>query len=315
MDTPTYVVEGGSTKPMGEKGSKKYATHGLSEDKTKKINALCKAKLKELPDVIADTDVHEVKMDGEVVAQYCTKCRRFTKGKSMHLAEGHVDPVGAVPASSSTKGDAMESVEQEACDSSLKVRLWHTKAVSRQHLNRKGMKQLGLPESTLFLPSYQVNLSTTKDRPLRWRVPVKQHNHFPTFPSNLVNAERSPSIPIFYVESRHGQFTNDIKFKDQLCYYVGHFRFSHSNPGCDNKTAAQTFFSFDKFDPSLSNKLKSLAASTSQKRVRWSATPQQQQQSYLPIKNLVAVKQQEIVWSTKNQPLIPTLNCATPASA
>jgi hypothetical protein len=325
MDTPTYVVDEARpvTPPppvLFEKGSKKYATHGLSEDKTKKINALCKAKLKELPEVISDSDHYEVTMDGEVVAQYCTKCRRFTKGKSMHAAAGHVDTSGTVPVTvvpPSRQGEESEDMtddhdgDDQSCGSLQKSPLWKTKAINRQHLNKKGMKQMGLPTTTLFLPNYQVNLSTTKDKPLRWRVPVKQHNHFPSFPSHLVSTGHSPSIPIFYVKARNGQFTSDIKFRDQLCYYVGHFRFSHSKPGCDNQTEAQTFFTFDKFDQPLANRLQSLSASTTGSSYQSKRVRQQ-----LPIKNLVAVKQQQVTWSLPPQSqLIPTRFSAAPASA
>ena len=42
-----------------------------------------------LPATIDNDYKHELKLDGQVVAKYCNKCRRFNKGKNAHNTSEH----------------------------------------------------------------------------------------------------------------------------------------------------------------------------------------------------------------------------------
>jgi hypothetical protein len=62
-----------------------------SKASTKKVvlNKLIKTTLKSLPMPVPDDATHEIKLDGMVVAKYCSKCKRFTKGKGLHSTFEH----------------------------------------------------------------------------------------------------------------------------------------------------------------------------------------------------------------------------------
>jgi hypothetical protein len=62
-----------------------------SKASTKKVvlNKLIKTTLKSLPMPVPDDAMHEIALDGVVVAKYCSKCKRFTKGKGLHSTFEH----------------------------------------------------------------------------------------------------------------------------------------------------------------------------------------------------------------------------------
>jgi hypothetical protein len=53
------------------------------------LNKLIKVMLKSLPMPVPDDAKHEIELDGVVVAKYCSKCKRFTKGKGLHSTFEH----------------------------------------------------------------------------------------------------------------------------------------------------------------------------------------------------------------------------------
>ena len=67
-------------------------TKSQSDDDASKLSSLIKAKLKTMPsrkEMPADAE-YSIEMDGKVVAEYCQKCRRFTKGDKRHSTKEHV---------------------------------------------------------------------------------------------------------------------------------------------------------------------------------------------------------------------------------
>jgi hypothetical protein len=67
------------------------STNVDSKASTKKVvlNKLIKTTLKSLPMPVPDDAMHEIELDGVVVAKYCSKCKRFTKGKGLHSTFEH----------------------------------------------------------------------------------------------------------------------------------------------------------------------------------------------------------------------------------
>jgi hypothetical protein len=68
---------------------KTNASSNSTSSSSDKLNKLIKKKLKSLSMPVPEDAVHEIKMDGKVVAKYCSKCKRFTKGKSIHSTAEH----------------------------------------------------------------------------------------------------------------------------------------------------------------------------------------------------------------------------------
>ena len=60
-----------------------------SNDEATKINQAIKDKLKELPSSVEDDAKLTVTVNGKVVAKYCKRCKRYTKGSSAHFTTEH----------------------------------------------------------------------------------------------------------------------------------------------------------------------------------------------------------------------------------
>jgi hypothetical protein len=71
-------------KPKGQSKG-----HGLDAASTKRINLLGKKKLKEYTDISTVPDGLEIMENGKLVAKFCSKCRFFTKGLTMHSSATH----------------------------------------------------------------------------------------------------------------------------------------------------------------------------------------------------------------------------------
>jgi hypothetical protein len=71
-------------KPKG-----RTAGHGLDEATAKHINLLGRKKLKEYGDISKVPDGLELIEDGKVVARFCSKCRFFSKGLTIHSGSSH----------------------------------------------------------------------------------------------------------------------------------------------------------------------------------------------------------------------------------
>ena len=61
----------------------------MPDEKFAKVKALVKEKTKSLPSNITDSTQLEIKLDGEVVARYCNKCKRYRIGATSHFTSGH----------------------------------------------------------------------------------------------------------------------------------------------------------------------------------------------------------------------------------
>ena len=89
----------GSSKPSGIlKNSDKQVrfnnppgSNGLTADQNSEVSRLIKEKMKTLPDrkQISDDAVYEIEVNGQVLAKYCKKCRRFTRGDKKHSTSEH----------------------------------------------------------------------------------------------------------------------------------------------------------------------------------------------------------------------------------
>jgi hypothetical protein len=64
-------------------------SHGLDLARATAINTLCKDEIAKYPSHTAIPDGQTVLENGTIVATFCTKCNRFTKGKSMHNSATH----------------------------------------------------------------------------------------------------------------------------------------------------------------------------------------------------------------------------------
>ena len=90
-------------------------TKSNSDDNASKLTQLIKAKLKTMPsrkDMPADAE-YKVKMDGKVVAEFCQKCRRFTKGDKMHGTKEHVKKKASSLMARTTSPSVSSSSEPE----------------------------------------------------------------------------------------------------------------------------------------------------------------------------------------------------------
>jgi hypothetical protein len=63
--------------------------HGLDPARAAAINVLCKVEIAKYPSHTAIPDGQTVLENGTIVATFCTKCNRFSKGKSMHSGNEH----------------------------------------------------------------------------------------------------------------------------------------------------------------------------------------------------------------------------------
>jgi hypothetical protein len=83
----------GDPKCPGPKtGAKTGATpsaHGLSDADSLVVSGEIQTEKAKFPAGTEIPDGHEIKRNGEVVAIWCSKCKRFLKGKSMHTAATH----------------------------------------------------------------------------------------------------------------------------------------------------------------------------------------------------------------------------------
>ena len=76
--------------------------HGLSPEEAARINALAKDKLSQFEDLSTVPDGLTLKEGSKVVATYCSKCGRFSKGATMHSGDTHKGPIFAKPSTQSS---------------------------------------------------------------------------------------------------------------------------------------------------------------------------------------------------------------------
>jgi Zinc knuckle len=94
-DKATSKKHNGSKSTESKSSSGRKKTHGLSTEKAQKINQLIKEKMKSHPSSVSDDAKLTISMDGQVVAKYCTKCKRYTKGASIHFSSEHKGGTGS----------------------------------------------------------------------------------------------------------------------------------------------------------------------------------------------------------------------------
>jgi hypothetical protein len=75
-------------KPKGRTAGR-TAGHGLDEVTAKRLNLLGKTKIKEYGDISKVPDGLEILENGKTVSTFCSKCRFFTKGQTMHSSSSH----------------------------------------------------------------------------------------------------------------------------------------------------------------------------------------------------------------------------------
>jgi len=65
--------------------------NGLSAEDSKKVTALIKTKLSTMPPIheIAESATYDIRMGNRIVAKFCGKCHRFTKGNKAHYTSEH----------------------------------------------------------------------------------------------------------------------------------------------------------------------------------------------------------------------------------
>lgn len=88
---PDLPRSGSGPSSSGSSNDSRHNKNGLDEETAKKINALAKEKLEALGPMTAidATAEHSLSMDGKVVGKLCIKCKRFTKGSTMHFTSEH----------------------------------------------------------------------------------------------------------------------------------------------------------------------------------------------------------------------------------
>lgn len=80
----------GKAAPGASKSQSKFTpTHDLTDAVVQVISVLTKAKSAEYPEGTYPPDGTQVFQDGKVVATRCQKCKKWTKGKSMHSGVTH----------------------------------------------------------------------------------------------------------------------------------------------------------------------------------------------------------------------------------
>ena len=88
--SPSGILKNGNSS--GKSVSYSSDTKSQEDDDASKLNRLIKEKIKTLPprkEMPADAE-YKIEMHGKVVAEYCQKCRRFTKGEKKHSTKEHV---------------------------------------------------------------------------------------------------------------------------------------------------------------------------------------------------------------------------------
>ena len=88
---PACPHKGGKAAPgSASKGKSKFTPrHGLTEAEVAEISVLTKAEDAKCADGTYPPDGAQVTKDGKVVATRCAKCKKWTKGKSMHNGDTH----------------------------------------------------------------------------------------------------------------------------------------------------------------------------------------------------------------------------------
>ena len=88
---PACPHKGGKAAPeSASKGKSKFTPrHGLTEAEVAEISVLTKAEDAKCAEGTYPPDGAQVTKDGKVVATRCAKCKKWTKGKSMHNGDTH----------------------------------------------------------------------------------------------------------------------------------------------------------------------------------------------------------------------------------
>ena len=88
---PACPHKGGKAAPeSASKGKSKFTPkHGLTEAEVQEIAVLTKAESAKYPEGTYPPDGTQLFKDGKVMATRCSKCKKWTKGKSMHNRDTH----------------------------------------------------------------------------------------------------------------------------------------------------------------------------------------------------------------------------------
>ena len=90
-EIPACPHKGDKAAPESASKTKSKLTpkHGLTEAEVQEIAVLTKAESAKYSDGTYPPDGAQVTKDGKVMATHCSKCKKWTKGKSMHNGDTH----------------------------------------------------------------------------------------------------------------------------------------------------------------------------------------------------------------------------------